>query len=196
MTDVLAAPPEDTQELPTRPRRRLVTPLTAALTAVLIGAGGFIGGVEVQKHHGGSPSAGPAAATSAPAANRFRGGGFGGGGGPRPTVGQVANKRGGTLYVSDFNGNTVQVRTTNAKVTRTASTGVGAVHPGDTVIIQGSKGGDGTISASSVTATAKGAGLFGGGGALFGGGGGPSGGGSGSGSGSQGPSDQVLVPAP
>ena len=48
-----------TEELPRRPRRKLVTPLTATLAAVVIAALGFIGGVQVQKS-----SAAPSASLS------------------------------------------------------------------------------------------------------------------------------------
>jgi hypothetical protein len=193
--------------LPPRKRRRLVTPVSAALAAVLIAALGFIGGVQVQKHadKNGSGSGGGAQAALASAragggtgarggfgGARFGGAGAGGGanGQSAPTVGQVANKDGRTLYVKDSNGDTVRVKTTShSKINRTASTSAGAIHPGDTVIVQGTKSSSGTITATQVNATASRA--TGGLGALFGigggfGGGGGSGGGAGGGSGSGG----------
>ncbi len=137
-------------ELPRRPRRKLATPLTAALAAVLIAALGFIGGVQVQK-------------SSADAAPPAAGGFSRGGAGFAPqqqqsgaTVGTVANVDGKTLYVTDSSGNTIRVKTSSgSKVTRTAVSKVGAVHPGDTVIVQGEKSSSGTVKATSVTATAK-----------------------------------------
>lgn len=194
---------------PPRRKRRIVTPLSAALVGVLIGALGFIGGVKVQKHQdssGGGTSEAPtgfAAARSAGggtgAAGGFpgRGGGAGGGGRSNATIGSVANKHGSTLYVKDSDGNVIRVKTTsNSKVNRTASTTAGAIHPGDTVIVQGTKHSNGTVTATQINATASGvsgglASLFGGGGGGFPGGGG--GGGQGAapqGSGSQGPSVQ------
>jgi hypothetical protein len=153
-----------TDELPRRPRRKLVTPLTASLTAVLIAALGFIGGVQVQK----------SSADSSPGAGGFNraraAGGFtrqGGGGRSDSTVGSVANVDGKTLYVTDSSGNTVKVKTDGqSKVTRTAVSKATEVHPGDTVIVQGTKSSSGTVTATSVTATAKNAtsglaGLFG-----------------------------------
>jgi hypothetical protein len=139
-----------TDELPRRPRRKLVTPLTAALAAVLIAALGFIGGVQVQKS-----SAGSSATFS-----RARTGGFtptgGSGGSSDATVGTIADVDGKTLYVKDSSGTTVRVKTTSdSKVTRTAVSKVGAVHPGDTVMVQGTKSSGGTVTATSVTATAK-----------------------------------------
>ena len=76
---------------------------------------------------------------------------------------------GKTLYVTDSSGATIRVKTTsNSKVARTAVAKVGEVHPGDTVIVQGTKSSSGTVTATSLTATAKNAtsglaGRFGGG---------------------------------
>ncbi len=143
-----------TDELPRRPRRKLATPLTATLAAVLIAALGFIGGVQVQKSSADS--------TGSPRAAGFTRGGGGaggftpGGGSSDATVGTVANVNGKTLYVTDSSGATIRVKTTsNSKVSRTAVAKVGEVHPGDTVIVQGTKSSSGTVTATSVTATAK-----------------------------------------
>ena len=177
--------------LPPRPRRRLVTPISAALAAVLVAALGFIGGVKVQKAQddGGTSGAGSQAAL---AGARSRGGGaglrggFGGGAGgsaqSSPTVGSVANKHGSTLYIKDSDGNTVRVKTTShSKINRTASTSAGAIHPGDAVIVQGTKSKSGTITATQINATASGA--TGGLASLFGGAGGPAFGAGGNGAG-------------
>jgi hypothetical protein len=146
------------EPIPVRPRARPVTPVRVTLLAVLLLAAGFIGGVEVQKRSGspsGSSFAGRftrGATTSAPSSSGA-------------TVGQVANVRGKTLYVTESGGATVKVRTTAAtKVTRTAVSHVRAVHPGDTVVVQGSTSSSGTVKAARVTATASNAssGLLGG----------------------------------
>ena len=155
-----------------------MTPASAALAAVLIAAAGFIGGVEVQKGQADSARARPAAPAArraalaagaegrrAAAASPGRGGAQG-----NATVGSVANKHGSTLYVKDSNGNTVRVKTTShSKINRTATTSVGAIHPGDTVIVQGTKSVGGTVTATQINATSSSAasglaGLFGGGG--------------------------------
>jgi hypothetical protein len=192
-------PEPDEEALPKRPRRRFVTPISAALAGALVGALGFIGGVEVQKGQddGSSGTAGGAQAAFAAAGGGGAGrGGFSrGGGGPQSsggpggaqsnaTVGSVSNKKGSTLYVKDSDGNTIRVKTTShSKINRTASTSAGAIHPGDTVIVQGSKSSSGTITATQIQATSSTAasGLAG----LFGGGGGFGGGGQGQGSGPQ-----------
>jgi hypothetical protein len=193
-------PYEDEPEtgMPPRSRRRLVTPVTTGLVAVLLAAAGFIGGVEVQKGQGSGGGAGAAASAGAAgnatfgAAGGARAGGFGGGpgaaggapgagGAGNVTFGTVANKSGNTLYVTDSSGKTIRVQTTaSSKITRTAANSVHGVYPGDTVVVQGSTASNGTIKATTVRATSKtaaasGGGGFGGGG--FGGGGGGAGGG-------------------
>jgi hypothetical protein len=175
----------DEEPLPKRPRRRLITPISATLAGALVGALGFIGGVEVQKSQddGGTSNGGGAAALASAGNGGGARGGFGRGAGTGPqsaggpagpqsnaTVGSVANKKGSTLFVKDSDGNTIRVKTnSHSKINRTASTTPGAIHPGDTVIVQGSKSSSGTITATQIQATAAGAtsglaGLFGGGG--------------------------------
>lgn len=155
-------------ELPARPRRRLVTPVTAALLAVVLIALGFSGGVLVQK------STGTSTPTAAGARPSFAGGGPPGaqqgrggtqaGGGAQATIGEVASKDGRTLYVKGSDGNTIKVRLgANAKVARTATASAKAIHPGDTVVVQGAAGSNGTVKATSVTATAGGVQSTGGG---------------------------------
>jgi hypothetical protein len=175
------------EDLPPRPRRRLATPATLVLAAVIIGAGGFFAGVKVQKSQGSTASGATLAGAGSgfpgrpggggPAGGGAAGGGpagGGGSGGPAAT-GTVANKHGSTLYVSTPDGTTVKVQVNkNAKVSRTATTGSKGIYPGDTVVVQGTKSKDGSVSATQVNATAKGAsaGGFGGFGGFGGGGGG------------------------
>jgi hypothetical protein len=184
------APDDDGEALPKRPRRKLLTPAVGALLAVLVGALGFIAGVEVQKGQDDNASA----ATPGGRANaRTAGGGTNGGGFARQgaggfggqsnaTVGSVVDKNGSTLYVKDSDGTTIRVKTTSqSKVNRTASMSAGAIHPGDTVIVQGTKASNGTVTATQINATSSSAtaglgGLFrglggGGGGSGFPGGG-------------------------
>jgi hypothetical protein len=157
------------EDLPPRPRRRLVTPVTLLLAAIIVGAGGFFAGVKVQKNQGTTAGATPAAATSGFPGRGGGGGGPGGGSGGPAAVGTVANKHGRTLYVSAGSGTTIKVQVDrHAKVSRTATTATKGIYPGDTVIVQGTKSKDGSVSATQVTATAKGAGTGGFGG--FGGG--------------------------
>ena len=154
------------EELPQRPRRKLITPTTVALAVVLFAACGFIGGVLVQKGQAsGTPATGGAsgvasrfAAAAAGAsgasgtagfASRF-GGLFGGAGGG--ASGTVSSISGSTLYVTETSGNTVAVVTTpESKITKSESVKSSAIHPGDSIVVEGITGSSGTITASSVT---------------------------------------------
>jgi hypothetical protein len=142
--------------LPPRPPRARLTRAAVALVAVLIAALGFIGGVEMQKQQG---STGITANAAAPGGFQrgASGPGFGAPGGDANfTVGTVSNKKGGVLYVKDSNGTLIKVKTTSTStVNRTAKASTGAIHPGDTVVIQGSTSKGGTVTASRITATSS-----------------------------------------
>jgi hypothetical protein len=189
----------DSEELPPRPRRRLLgaggNPMALALIGVLLLACGFIGGVLVEKGETSSSSSsaggassfasriaalrGGASSTSARsgAAAAATGGFASAGGGGGLTSGQVAYLAGNTLYVTDIEGNTIKVKTTPAtSVTKTVKATVNAIHPGETVTVTGATGSNGAVSAESIRVGSSGSAL----GALFGGSGtrGSSGGGS------------------
>jgi hypothetical protein len=212
-TDAMPYTSTDPDELPHRPRRRLLgtggNPLQVALLGVLLLACGFIGGVLVEKSQTTAAGATAGAAASRLAALRgFAAGGAGAressgagasgagantnagsasggsagaepgfGGGPRgraggglggATIGEVAYISGDTLYVSGFEGNTVKVKTSAASsVTKTVKTSVHDIHPGDTVVVRGTKSAGGALSAESVSVNGGGGAL----GGLFGGGG-------------------------
>lgn len=182
------------------PRRRKLPKLTAALVVAVVGAGMFIAGAAAQKHWGSSGSSagsrnGAAAAfaarlggtttgqtrtdttggTGTGAGGRGAGGFLGGG----ATIGTVGVIKGSTLYVTDASGNTVKVVTSPAStVSKTVDTTVNAIHPGDTVVVRGTAGKNGDITAESITV---GTGGFGGGGGATGFGGGSGGGANGGG---------------
>ena len=195
---------DEHDELPPRPRRRLITPVTLVLGALILAALGFVGGVQVQKSQGstgggtaaragfpaGLPSGAPGSGGASGGPSSVAGGPAGAVGGPAgavggpagaggATTGTVSNKDGHTLYVKNSAGTTVKVKVGDgAKVTRVASASVGAIQPGDTVIVQGTKASSGTVTASSITATADGVSLLsalGGGGGVPGGGAAPGG---------------------
>ena len=173
---------EDDDELPRRPRRRLFGPIPAILLAILLLAGGFLAGVEVQKNEGGSSTsasglAGLAAlragksSTGSGTGTRGSGsgfagfsgaGGFAGAGGLAGggiTTGEVSYLSGNTLYVTTGEGNTVKVSApAGTKVSKTVSTDVKSIHPGDTVLIRGSQSGNGKVTASSISITQSGSG--------------------------------------
>jgi hypothetical protein len=179
---------DEPDELPPRPRRRLLTPIPLALLGVLLIAGGFIAGVQVQK--GEETPSGSSGGAGASLASRFAGlrgggtsstgassgktpaGGAAGGfpgtgaGGARPTTGTVAYLAGNTLYVTNPEGNTVKVNTSaGTSVTTTVKTKVTGIHPGETVTVIGATGSSGAVSAESISVGSSSGGLAG----LFGG---------------------------
>jgi hypothetical protein len=140
--------------LPPRPPRRLFTRWTVTASVVLLLALGFTGGVLVQRGRQPAAAAGVQAAARTGAGQGFGAGRIGQG---AAVAGKVSSVDGGTLYVTTTQGTTVKVRTGSAaKVTRTAKSSVGAVHPGDTVVILGSTAASGTVTAAQITATANG----------------------------------------
>lgn len=147
---------EDLEPLAPRPRRKLLTPIPVALMAVLIAAAGFIGGVLVQKHSGGSGGTGGFPGAGAFAAARQAGQAAGADTTSQGTSGEVSSKNGDVLYVTTSDGTTVKVKLGDATVTRTAEVGKNQIHPGDTVVVQGATQDNGTVKATSVTATAAG----------------------------------------
>ena len=188
---------DESDELPPRPRRRLLgaggngaggNPIFLALLGVLLIAGGFISGVQVQK--GESSSSSSAGGATAGLASRFAGlrgggtastgaasgktaaGGAAGGfpgtrsGGSRPTTGTVAYLAGNTLYVTNSEGNTVKVNTSAAtSVSKTVKTKVKGIYPGETVTVTGAAGSGGAVTAESISVGSSSGGLAG----LFGG---------------------------
>jgi hypothetical protein len=170
---MMTAPLESTIDDSLPARRRFVFGRTAmALAAALVLTLGFIGGVEVQKHQATTAAAGATStASSGLAAGGFAPGGFPGTGTPADvTTGTVVNKKGSYVYVKDADGNVLRVKTSSqSTITRNTKTSTAAIHPGDTVLVQGPKNKTGTITATRLTATAKGVAPAGSGG-RFGGG--------------------------
>jgi DNA-binding beta-propeller fold protein YncE len=180
---------EEPEELPPRPRRRLLgtgaNPVFLVLLGVLAIACGFIGGVLVEK---GQTASGSASGATAGLAARFAalrggtsststrsgaagagaaGGFFGAGAGAgRPTSGTVAYLAGSTLYVTNAEGNTVKVKTSaGTSVTKNVKASVSGIHPGETVTVTGAAATDGTVNAESISVGTSGGALS----ALFGG---------------------------
>jgi len=155
-------------ELPPRPRNRLRRPLPVALVAILIAAVGFLGGVLAQKGSEGSGSAAalPGGASGLPSFLTEKSGGGSGSeassglpasiGGGSAVSGTVSSVDGDTIYVKDSAGNVVAVRAEDGStISRDSNVGVKKIHPGDSVVVQGSKHGS-TVKASSISATEAG----------------------------------------
>lgn len=159
----------------TRRRVKLAVP-TFLLGALVVIAGAFWGGAEVDKHfgnHNTTSAAGLAAAlgrrASATGAGGTgggfaglggAGGGFAGGAfaGSTPTAsGTLSAISGDDLTVTSTTGAKIRVVLTGSTiVTRTGEGSAGVLKVGDTVRVEGTKASNGTVTASSVTATAAG----------------------------------------
>ena len=159
-----------------RPRRRPPS-LTVLLGVAALLVGGFVGGVQADRHWGATKSPDPTALINQFAARRGAqggGGGFGGGqragqgagqvagrgsgqqggqggaGGGGGTTGTVKLVDGSTIYVQTANG-IVRVKTTDStKVTIAKKSTTKALKAGSPVTVQGSAGQDGTVTATSV----------------------------------------------
>jgi hypothetical protein len=139
---------------------------TLVLGAVALLLGGFLGGLQVQKHWGAA-----ATASSNPAGfagfNRNAGGGYQGfpgadtgrvGAPPTAsaaaaTTGTIKLVDGSTIYVQTPDGDVVTVKTTGKTSVQTAATSsLKNLKAGQRVTVQGPAGTDGTVTATSVTA--------------------------------------------
>jgi hypothetical protein len=203
----LSAPELDDDEAwltpDTRRRIKFAIP-TFFLGALAVVAGAFWGGAVVQKHFGTSSTAaattragafagrggegfagfggatGAEGATGASGATGFGGAGAGGFTRETPTAeGTISAISGDDLTVKPTSGADVKVvLSSSTVVTRSGKGSAGTLKVGDTVRVDGTKASDGTVTATSVTATAAGVstttGGFGGGG--FGGAAGGTGG--------------------
>jgi hypothetical protein len=134
---------------------------TLVLGAVALLLGGFLGGLQVQKHYGTGATAAtgrPGAGTGARAGG-FSGGGFPGGAAPSaaaaaagPTTGKVKLVNGTTIYVETADGTVVTVKTSGDTAVQHATRGkLKDVKAGDTVSVQGAADSEGTVTASTVT---------------------------------------------
>jgi hypothetical protein len=153
---------------PPTPRRKLPV-LTAILVLAVVATAGFYAGVRVQKSHNTTVAAGPTAArtgaaatgtattartgTGAAASGGAAGGAAGGGAAGRGrTVGLVTAVEGTSLLITDSTGNTVKVSTTPAsQISKTSAGTLADIHPGDVVVIAGTKAADGSTAATSIS---------------------------------------------
>jgi len=182
-------PPVPASDLLPPKRNKGIPRVTAILGVGLLAAATFLAGIEAQKQWGGSSSnargtgfagrfaagggiagaggagAPGAAGTGTAGANGAGGaggaGGFLGRAGGGFTMGTVKLVKGTTLYITTTDGNTVKVSVPAATtVTKTVTTKLAALKPGDDVTAIGQPGSDGVITAARVTVGTAG---FGGG---------------------------------
>ncbi len=155
-----------------RPRRRPPS-VTVLLGAGVLIVGGFVGGVQADRHWGVKKTPDPAALISQLAARRAGqggGGGFGGFGGGFGGAGTTGTGQGGggagqtgggttgtvklvdgdILYVQTADG-IVRVKTTGStKVSIARKSTLKALKAGSPVVVRGTAGQDGTVTATSV----------------------------------------------
>lgn len=154
---------EDTDdEWPERgPRKgvRMSVP-TVVLFALLIGAGGIWGGAALQRSHGTTSTASGASSFASLFSGRgssSTGGTIGAGAFGAATTGTVTGVEGSTLYVTNASGTLVKVTVApSTTVTRNAASSLASLQVGDTVVVRGSTGSNGVVTATSVAATASG----------------------------------------
>lgn len=170
----------------------------ALLVLVLVAVAGIWGGARLQRSQQATTTAGGfgaptgafpgfGAATGAAGTNGTNGtrgqgaagsaggtgGGFAGRGG---TVGTVESVDGGTIVITSANGEKVTVKTAAATtVTKNETGAVSDIKTGDTIVVRGTAGADGSTEAQTITIGGAGATGFPGGG-TFPGGGAPTGG--------------------
>ncbi len=179
--DLLAIPPRADDlgtALAARPPRLKLPKVTLALAGAALICAGFVGGVLVQKHLGGSSSSGRgnfAAAftggrtgtgttgrtgTGTGAGTGATGGFFGRGGtgaaGGGAITGTVTVVSGNKLYVTAADGSVYTVTTSGSTVINVTKSGaLSQLKPGQTVIIAGTNDNSGDVTATSITASSS-----------------------------------------
>jgi hypothetical protein len=150
-------------------RTRITTPTTRVLLALVVVAGAFLGGAQLDRWQrpssaggatnfaaiaaqfgrgraGASGASGATGATGATGAS----GAFGAGG---ATIGTVKLVDGSNVYVQDLQGNTIKVTTKPTTTVSVTNTGKASqLAPGSTVIVQGKQSADGSsLAATSIS---------------------------------------------
>jgi len=148
-------------------RERLFTKATLALVVLLVATGSFALGAHL-KHsstataasgvgtQGNAATSGRTAGTTGTgAANGAAGGAGVAGGFGGATVGQITKIDGSTIYLQDTQGNTVTVNTSASTPINVAKPGtVADLTNGESIIVQGTAGASGSITATSINAGA------------------------------------------
>jgi hypothetical protein len=155
-------------QLAARAPRRYATRVTTVLAGLVLVAGGFLAGAQVQKHFG-TPAGGSArgrTAQTGPGSGLAVGGSFGGGGvgaqrqgaaaqpsaaAANVTTGAVKLVDGATVYVQTANGDVLTVRTNGSTAVQiTRSGALTDLAPGTQVSVEGAASGDGVVTATKV----------------------------------------------
>jgi hypothetical protein len=159
-------PIDDDEEWVNQAQRRGVRVPAAigALVLVLVAVCGIWGGAVLQKHHdksAGSTSAAASGFAGAAAARRGAAGaggagGFGGlgaaGAAGGRTLGTVSDVEGSTVFLTDASGAIIKVTLApSTTITKTTAGTAADIQLGQSVIVSGTKGADGTTSAATIT---------------------------------------------
>jgi hypothetical protein len=137
--------------------KRSMSKLTLGLLAAVVVVAAFFGGIAT--HAAIADDKTPQAAGPGGGGRQFNFNGPGGGGGGqgqqgRGTVGTVEKIEGTDIYVKTPDGRTVKVSTSDATKVRVNKEGaLSDLQQGQTVVVQGSAGSDGTVSAQTITQT-------------------------------------------
>jgi hypothetical protein len=144
-------------ELAAVPKKTRLPGPTLLLTAGVVALVGFLGGIQADKAWGGkSSSSGASSGARAGFGARSGTSGFGGtgsaGAAGGATVGTVEKIVGNTIYLKTTSGSTIKVTTGGTTKVTVSKTGKAKdLKSGTTVVVQGSTGSDGTITATTVT---------------------------------------------
>lgn len=170
-TDLLEVSPFESDleaELAARPARTVRPGLTVYLGAGVLLVAGFVGGIQADKHWGSGSSSATALPAGIASALRNGGGGAGGAGrrsgaagtpgggqqqgfGGGATFGTVKLVDGTTVYVDTGAGGIVAVKTDGStKINISRAGTVKDLPPGSTVVVQGTPGSDGSVTASTI----------------------------------------------
>ena len=129
--------------------------LSIAITAVIFGIGGFVGGTQYQKSHTKVATV-PGFNQRANGAGNQRpeginGGRMGAGTGFRPVSGEITGLSGNTLTITQANGTTSQVTISGStEISQTTSGSTSDLSTGEQVMVVGSQASDGSIAAESI----------------------------------------------
>lgn len=144
--------------------RRWWSRTTVYLAGAALLVAGFLGGVQVQKSYGSTPTSGgagnfpPVAGGYFPRQNGAGQGQQGGASGAARggTSGTIKLVDGGTVYVQTATGDVITIKTNGGTKVAVAKAGaLKDLKAGDAVTVQGSTAADGTVTATTVTATPK-----------------------------------------
>jgi hypothetical protein len=163
------------------PKGLRIPPILGILALVLFAVSGFWGGAALQKHHdkttrtttgaGAAGFAGLAAGRRAAAAAAAGGtgstgtgtGATGGAGLGGRTLGTVSDVEGSTVFLTDSAGNILKVNLSpTTKITMTTTGTAADIQLGQSLIVSGAKGTDGSTAAATVTIVPAGTTGFGG----------------------------------